>query len=117
MDNQGYYEKRVKTSNNNAYKYVIDKIPFQGSNIFALWLSPNIYSVYSYGYHFPMYIYDAKCEKWLGNKDKYSRSTGKHQRQTLPNSVDYWFDTYTMMKGAMIGLEELIIDLAKGERR
>ena len=38
------------------------------------------YVVYSYGEHFPMYVYDDEVEMWFGNEDKYSPTTSKHQR-------------------------------------
>tara|TARA_R100000951_G_scaffold12065_1_gene9798 strand:+ start:868 stop:1260 length:393 start_codon:yes stop_codon:yes gene_type:complete len=39
----------------------------------------SLYIVYSYGYHFPLVIYDFTCERWYMNMDKYSNSTSKHQ--------------------------------------
>ena len=39
----------------------------------------SLYIVYSYGYHFPLVIYDFTCERWYMNMDKYSRTTSKHQ--------------------------------------
>ena len=44
-----------------------------------------LYIVYSYGYHFPMWLYDRQTAQWFGNADKYSRTTSKHQSQTRPN--------------------------------
>ena len=39
----------------------------------------SLYIVYSYGYHFPLVIYDFTCERWYMNMDEYSRTTSKHQ--------------------------------------
>ena len=44
-----------------------------------------VYTVYSYGYHFPMYVF--KDLTWYENSDKYSVSTSKQQTQMRPNSV------------------------------
>jgi hypothetical protein len=44
----------------------------------------NLYVVYSYGTHFPMWVYDGEIDQWFGNSDKYSRTTSKHQSQTRP---------------------------------
>lgn len=43
-----------------------------------------IYVVYSYGTHFPMYIYLPHQDQWFGNSDKYSRTTSSHQSQANP---------------------------------
>ena len=41
--------------------------------------SASLYIVYSYGYHFPLVIYDFTCERWYMNMDKYSNTTSRHQ--------------------------------------
>ena len=51
----------------------------------------NLYIVYSYGTHFPMYVYDETVGIWLGNQDKYSVSTSKHQSQAHPSEgILHW---------------------------
>jgi hypothetical protein len=94
----------MRVSNNKAREYVEKLEVFQGSNTFAKWLevgngrqdADKLYVVYSYGSHFPMYIYDKEQGKWLGNKDKYSRSTTRHQSQLRPSSVGLWLNTDEM---------------------
>ena len=94
--------KRV--ANNKAYEYIEKLEEFQGSNMQGRWLGigngrefeHQVYVVYSYGSHFPMYIYDAKEQKWLGNYDKYSRSTTRQQSQARPSSVYAWYNTDEM---------------------
>ena len=39
----------------------------------------SLYIVYSYGYHFPLVIYDFTCERWYMNMDKDSNTTSRHQ--------------------------------------
>jgi hypothetical protein len=46
----------------------------------------NLYVVYSYGHHFPMYAYDAEAREWFGNADKYSPTTSRHQSYARPDS-------------------------------
>ena len=82
------------------------RMPFHGNSVFATWVSNNLYVVYSYGTHFPMYVYDANASVfdevgnevskgvWLGNTDKYSVTTSKHQSTTRPREVHKWLDTY-----------------------
>ena len=83
----------MKVSNKNASTYVNKKVEFQGSNTFGRY-NGKIYAVYSYGFHFPMYVF--KRGKWYGNSDKYSVSTSKHQTQLRPDKIDYWRNTQEM---------------------
>ena len=93
----------MRVSNNKARDYVNILEEFQGSNMFAKWVGKVIdnettdhmlYVVYSYGSHFPMYVYDKTEDKWIGNKDKYSRSTTRHQSLARPSGEDImWLDT------------------------
>jgi hypothetical protein len=95
----------MRVSNNKARDYVNGFKEFQGSNTKGIWHSwdniweggpKKLYVVYSYGHHFPMYIYDKEQGKWLGNKDKYSQSTTRHQLQLRPSSVGLWLNTDEM---------------------
>lgn len=56
----------------------------------------NMYVVYSYGSHFPMYVYDYAIGKWIGNNEKYSVTTSKQQSKTRPNNVSFWMGTQEM---------------------
>ena len=38
----------------------------------------SLYIVYSYGYHFPIVMYDYTCERWYMNMDKFGNTTGRH---------------------------------------
>ena len=51
------------------------------------------YTVFSYGYHFPMYVYDEAIGEWVGNSDKYSATTSRHQSKCRPNNVRHWLNT------------------------
>ena len=74
----------VKIANKNGSEYTTDKNEFKGSNTFAEWHEGK-YVVYSYGRHFPMYVYKSSTQTWYENKDKYSVSTSKQQTQLRPN--------------------------------
>jgi uncharacterized protein (UPF0333 family) len=80
----------IRTSNNKASYYVENQIPFKGSNTFGEW-NHNLYIVYSYGKHFPMYLFDGL--HWYGNSDKFSSSTSKQQTQLHPNKTIIWLTT------------------------
>ena len=72
----------MKTSTCNARRLVESKTDFQGNNTFGR-KEGKMYVVYSYGYHFPMYIF--KAGRWYRNTDKYSVTTSKHQSQLRPD--------------------------------
>jgi len=95
----------MRVSNNKARQYVEKLEEFQGSNTKGIWHSwdniweggpKKLYVVYSYGHHFPMYIYDEEQNKWVGNKDRFSQSTTRHQSQLRPSSIGLWVDTEEM---------------------
>ena len=93
----------TRIANKNASEYVQSRKPFKGSNLFGEivnvtefkvigddtwvqdfkeWANNQAYVVYSYGTHFPMFIY--LDNTWYENSDKYSVSTSKQQTQAHP---------------------------------
>lgn len=81
----------MKTSNKNCRQEVANRNVFVANNIFSEYITTNAdgtpvdpcrYVVYSYGKHFPMYIYEQGT--WYANCDKYSPSTSRHQSQANP---------------------------------
>lgn len=84
-----------RVANHSAREYVQKRKPFQGSNCWGEKAGPDRYVVYSYGTHFPMFVYDSG--KWYGNKDRYSRSTGRQYSQLHPLVDDMrYFETHDM---------------------
>ncbi len=89
--------KPIKTNNREARKYVQAKQPFVANNIFAEWVKAgvgysgtageNIYAVYSYGKHFPMYAFIPSVNRWFANVDRYSITTSKHKGQAHPHET------------------------------
>jgi hypothetical protein len=61
---------------------VQDRREFVGSNLFAVYNNGK-YVVYSYGDHFPLFVYHNG--KWYENSDRYSVSTSKHRTQSHPH--------------------------------
>jgi len=94
---------------------------FWNASIFGYWHDfesyelRNIYAVYSYGQHFPMYVYDKSIDKWFGNYDRYSHSTSKHQSQARPNGVEIEWTNTTILKNIIHsgGLARSVIDRAR----
>lgn len=77
-----------KTSNIRAKFFIASTVEFKANNLFGQWETDNIYKVYSYGFHFPIYGYDKRINKWYQNIEKYSICTLKHQSQCRLN-VEY----------------------------
>ena len=82
-------------ANYKARAYVQRKEHFDGAHIFARWSvkesdhkmgrsKQTIYTVYSYGHHFPMFVYDADANVWVENTDRYSVTTSKQRTQLHP---------------------------------
>jgi hypothetical protein len=74
--------------------YVQRKEPFKNNNgqLYAEWVGdewvgdPNKrYVVYSYGSHWPLFIYVPEVNLWFENKEKYGPTTSKHRTQTHPH--------------------------------
>jgi hypothetical protein len=86
------------SSNKQAGQHVTNKEPFKGSNTWGEWIK-DLYVVYSYGRHFPMYVWDEKLGMWFGNEDKYSRSTTRQQGQLRPSApfISY-YNTDSLIK-------------------
>jgi len=74
----------MKVSNQKCRELVRNKESFHGSNLFGEWIKDK-YVVFSYGYHFPLFVFHNGI--WYENKDRYSVTTSKHKKQTNPLCV------------------------------
>lgn len=106
-----------KISNRQVRGYVQNRQEFDANNIFARngvippMSAPyplergsdrtSAYVVYSYGYHFPMYMELAGV--WYRNTDKYSVTTSKHKGQAHPHADTVGVDT-AWLKRVISGL-------------
>ncbi len=84
-----------KISNYQMREYTTHRKTFRTNNetVYARYESrsntdKDLYVVYSYGEHFPMYVYDDETHSWFGNEDKYSTTTSKHQTLAKPDTDD-----------------------------
>lgn len=73
----------TRITNKQAKVYVEQLKPFIGSNLKAI-EKDGMYIVYSYGEHFPAYIYAEGA--WFENEDDYSASTKRHMSQARPTT-------------------------------
>lgn len=46
-----------------------------------------VYVVYSYGDHFPLYIYSPGADAWFANSDKFSPTTTQHRYKAHPRKL------------------------------
>lgn len=74
-------KKPPRITNKDARAYVQQRKPFQGNNTSGTYIDGR-YIVYSYGAHWPMFVYDDG--RWFANSDRYSRTTSKHRVQLHP---------------------------------
>lgn len=80
-------DKPVRVTLRTARESVRRRETFKGSNIWGCSLRGGLYVVYSYGLHFPMYVWD-RWAGWIRNTDKYSSSTSRHQSSCDPGVPD-----------------------------
>jgi hypothetical protein len=79
-------DKPVRVSGQKCRTYVTERKPFHNSNkqLYGEWTRPNLYVVYSYGPHWPLFAYCTDTNTWYANWEKASRTTSKHYSQANP---------------------------------
>ena len=79
----------TKTPRINGRKcrpFVQDRKAFQNSNgqLYAKWETPDLYVVYSYGDHWPLFMWAGRTDTWYQNADKFSPTTSRHRTYAHP---------------------------------
>ena len=77
------------TANRDARSKVQQRLSFRSKNGNLFGLNTvvfDLYVVYSYGYHWPLFIYVKSIDRWFENTDKYGVTTSKHHSQTHPHT-------------------------------
>ena len=106
--------KKISNSDMRVHVQQRDVFTNHNSTVEAYWKADNRgdmrYVVYSYGDHFPMYIYDERLSQWFGNRDRYSVTTSRHQSQCMPVVRDdiTWLETHWMQRLVGYGYDELV---------
>lgn len=77
---------------------------FRGERITTSQSIPPRYVVYSYGVHYPLYVYDYEACQWYGNADKSTATTERHKAKFKPYSVAQWVDSETLQHIAVSGI-------------
>ena len=65
-----------------------------------------VYTVFSYGSHFPMFIWTA--DRWFENEDGYSATTARHKNQVRPCHDTTLLSTSVMQKLQQFGYREVV---------
>lgn len=108
-----------KTANRGCgYTHVSDKRPFKGSNVYGFWIENEgefpdpRYVVFSYGAHYPMWIYSKATDQWFYNEDRYSNTTSKQKSQAAPTGylTKTALDTDAMKSVAYAGYNLFMLD-------
>lgn len=74
--------KPVRTTNKGCRPHVQATREFDGHQLYARWEKPNVYVVYSYGVHWPLF---ANIDgQWYSNSDRYGNATSKQRGQAHP---------------------------------
>ena len=77
----------MKYANKDMRKAVEYMTEFQNNNgtVYAIrYEKAGIYAVFSYGDHWPMWVYDWNASQWYENTSKYSVTTSRHVSHTRP---------------------------------
>lgn len=106
-----------KICNADAADYARRKAQFCNTNdtLFGTWSYTNVYTVFSYGMHYPMYIWCA--DQWYENEDGYSRTTSKHKTQARPTNNTIRKPTEWMVKLSERGLVRLTQERLAGANK
>jgi hypothetical protein len=96
----------MKVANSKCRALVQQRKSFEGSNLYSRVytnLNPdeNWYVVYSYGEHWPLFIYANGC--WFENEEKASQTTSKHRSQAHPHTNTILLSTTWMKRLAQGG--------------
>ena len=75
----------MRIANRKSYEYTTTQRPFIANNLYAENINDRFYVVYSYGPHWPLWVYDRQVRVWYGHNSKYSQTTSKHKFQSKPS--------------------------------
>lgn len=89
----GFTAKRVRTTVQGSRRFVGSRTPFESSNgnLYGEWRTTAyggyVYVVYSYGPHWPLFIYFPQTDAWVENSDRRSVTTSKHLSCSRPRDM------------------------------
>ena len=109
--------KIVKTTNRDCRRYVRNCVAFDNSNgqLYARRTAYGLYVVYSYGPHWPLFIYCPETEQWFENEDKYSMTTSHHRSYAHPHEPTILRSATWMREAAERGFAFIVLSQCEAE--
>ena len=101
-----------ETTVQSCRTFVERRVPFHTSNkqLFGYWCDSGVYACFSYGQHWPLFIYEPTTNKWFANEDKYGTTTSKHYSKAHPFHTTPTKLSCTAMKTLVaVGYEQLVV--------
>lgn len=77
-----------RVANHSAREFVTECLPFRGNNTYGRTLFDGSYAAFSYGEHWPLYLWWRGGGQWFANTGSYSRTTSKHAGQLRPRDAN-----------------------------
>jgi len=90
--------KTIRTTNTKCRALVQERTAFKNSNgqLYAKWETPDLYVVYSYGEHWPLFMWAGRTDTWYQNADKFSPTTSHHRTYAHPHEETELASCYRM---------------------
>ena len=113
----------MRVSMGRAVQCVREKIAFRGRNVFARWEATqhggpcDLYVVYSYGEHWPLYVYEQMTGVWYRNTEKSSSTTSRHSTQLHPGVPCVDIERTEDMTALAVGGVVYMIEAREDRRR
>jgi hypothetical protein len=102
--------KRI--ANKDAREFVQSKQAFKGANLYAVWTREKgraMYVVYSYGGHWPLFMYDDEVGVWFENAERVSVTTSKHRTLAHPHVSTIVCDADTIKQAMKNGVNAVLL--------
>jgi hypothetical protein len=102
-------------TNQKSRSFVQQCLPFETGHktLYGTWTG-RLYVVFSYGSHWPLFIYDSETSTWFENSSRHSVTTSRHRSQARPFNTEFlerdveWMRKCVESKGVGI-TEELLV--------
>lgn len=104
---------------NSNYDGLVDDTIRGNPSYFSQFPDPysvGIYVVFSYGNHYPMFIYDRETKQWFVNEDNYSATTSKHRSMLMPCKDPNWLPNKHMADMVSLGSYNLLTQHRLGSK-
>jgi hypothetical protein len=90
--------KTPRINGRKCRSFVQERKAFQNSNgqLYGKWETPDLYVVYSYGEHWPLFMWAGRTDTWYQNADKFSPTTSRHSSYAHPHEETELVGCYRM---------------------